>query len=350
MLGRVNPRRVPSRVVAAPHRTLLARGPQARQFGLDPAGSVAVEALPEPVLPLLEQLRAPAVSVEWIGQATSAGVAPDYAEALLAGLVARGVLVDAEVGPHRAARRAGARVEVRGEGPLAAALGIGLARGGVGAVHVVSQGPVESAEVGAGIGPGEVGRPRGVAAAEAIDRLGLGTETGLPPPGSWPDIVVLADAVVPRPGEAAALRSAGVDHLAVLVREGVGVVGPLVLVGRSPCLECVELDRGRRDPAWPVLSAQLAGRRGSAEPESVAATAALGVAQILVQLDGESRPPTLGAALELDVHAACLVRRVWAAHPRCPCGWAARTRRASGEQTGSSETCAVPAGRETIMG
>ncbi|WP_345427441.1 hypothetical protein [Pseudonocardia xishanensis] len=346
----MTPRHVPARVVTAPHRTLLARGPSARQFGLDPAGSVAVEALPEPVLPLLEGLREPTVSVEWVGRATTAGVGPDYAAALLAGLVARGVLVDAEVGPRQAARRAAARVEVRGEGPLAAATALGLARGGIGAVHVVSRGPVERGELGGGLDPAQLGRARGAAAAAAIGGLGLGTDTGPGPPGSWPDLVVLADALVPDPGAVAALQAAGVDHLVVSVREGVGVVGPLVLVGRSACLGCVELGRARWDPAWPALSAQLAGRRGSAEPETVAATAALGAAQALVQLDGAARPPTLGAALELDPHAGRLTRRVWEADPRCSCGWAGRLRRASLPRTASAETCAAPGGRETIMG
>jgi hypothetical protein len=348
----VVPDPVPTRVVTGPHRSLLTRGPAARQFGLSPGGSVAVEGLPAEVLPMVERLRAPTVAVEWIAEASERGVPPDYAAALLSGLVARGVLVDAAVGPRTVARRAGARVEVRGEGPLAVGVALGLARAGVGAVHVAAEGHVESADVGCGgLGAGEVGRPRAVAAAERIAALGLGTDTAPTAAGRRPDLVVLTDAVVPDPMAAAALRAEGVDHLPVAVRDGTGLVGPLVLVGRSPCLGCVELGRAERDPAWPKVAAQLTGRSGSAEPEAVVACAALGAAQVLVLLDGRVRPPSLGASLELDPHTARLVRRPWSAHPRCSCGWA---RRRAGPAAGQAEIgrtrCAAAPERETIMG
>ncbi|SDG02025.1 hypothetical protein [Pseudonocardia oroxyli] len=352
---------VPARLVTAPHRALLTRGPDGRQFGLSPGRSVAVEGLPAQVLPLVDRLRAPAVAVEWVAEATERGVPPEYAAALLGGLVERGVLVDAEIGPRTAARRAAARVRVCGEGPLAAGVALGLARAGIGAVEVAARGHVESADVGCGgLRSADIGRPRSVAATEAVERLGLGTNTGPAPSGRRPDLVVLTDAVVPDPAVVAALRAEGVDHLPVFVRDGAGVVGPLVLVERSPCLGCVERWRAQRDPAWPRIAAQLAGRSGSAEPEAVVASAALGAAQVLVLVDGRVRPPSLGASLELDPHTARLVRRPWTAHPGCPCGWARRTAvprprvpraanraRATGEMRRTR--CAVAPEGETIM-
>ena len=38
-----------------------------------------------------------------------------------------------------------------------------------------------------------------------------------------------------------------------------GVVGPLVLPGRSSCQRCHDLHRADRDPAWPSIAAQLTG-------------------------------------------------------------------------------------------
>ncbi|MCE3550736.1 ThiF family adenylyltransferase [Pseudonocardia sp. RS11V-5] len=311
---------VPRRLVLAPHRPLLARGARARQIGLTPRGSVVVGGLPAAVLPLLERLRAPAVALDWVAEAAARGVGVEFAQALLRGLVERGALVDPAAGERRAQHRATSAVQVRGDGPLAVGVAAALARAGVGAVQVVARGHVESADVGCGYGEEAMGRPRAEAAAEAVRRARAGTATGALPPGRTPDLVVLTDAVVPEPEIVTDLAATGTNHLPVLVRDGLGVVGPLVLVGRSPCLRCVELGRGDHDPAWPVVAAQLTGRSGGAEPEAVAATAALGAAQALLALDGERPPPTLGAALELDVHGGGLHRRLWRAHPDCHCG------------------------------
>ena len=114
-----------------------------------------------------------------------------------------------------------------------------------------------------------------------------------------PDLVVLADALAPEP---ARLRRLHVGRHARTCRcgcaTGSGVVGPLVLPGRTACLGCLDLHRGARAPGWPTVAAQLTGRRGRADPAATAATAALGVAQALAALDstssGGSRPPTLG--------------------------------------------------------
>jgi hypothetical protein len=363
----------PERLALAPHHSLLARGPGARQFGLHPRGGVTVEGLPPELTPLVDGLRVPSVSVEWIGRAAELGVPHDYSVALLTGLLERGVLVDAAAVERRATRRSAASVEVRGMGPLAAAVAAGLVRAGVGTVRVPQAreqaGPVEAAgrggAVGAGPGPAAArgARPRAAAVPVGPGRdsgpsgpgsartgggaAGAGAEAGGRGGGPRPlDLVVLADSVVVPEEVSAALHAEGVDHLPVLLRDGLGVVGPLVLPGRSPCLRCVELGRADRDPAWPTVATQITGRGGSAEPETVSATAALGVAQALVHLDGQVRPPSLGAAVELDLHAGLLVRRVWQGHPACLCGLAGQ---GSPRRT-ADVTCAGTDGRERIMG
>jgi bacteriocin biosynthesis cyclodehydratase domain-containing protein len=131
---------------------------------------------------------------------------------------------------------------------------------------------------------------------------------------------VLADAQAPPPGLAERLVADGTAHLLVRLRDGVGVVGPLVLPGRSACLGCLERWRTERDPGWPAVTAQLAGRAGRADPACVAATAALGTAQLLAALDDTTPPPALDTTIELDTGAATLVRRRWDPHPTCPCG------------------------------
>jgi hypothetical protein len=51
------------------------------------------------------------------------------------------------------------------------------------------------------------------------------------------DLVVLSDYLVADPRMLRDLHSQGVPHLAVRVRDGTGLVGPLVIPGVTSCLE-----------------------------------------------------------------------------------------------------------------
>ena len=69
-----------------------------------------------------------------------------------------------------------------------------------------------------------------------------------PPRHLVPDLVVLADASAPDPAHVAPLMAAGTAHLPVRLRDGTGVVGPLVLPGplRLPALPGAAPERVRR--------------------------------------------------------------------------------------------------------
>ena len=94
-------------------------------------------------------------------------------------------------------------------------------------------------------------------------------------------------------------------HLLVRVRDGTGLVGPMVIPGQTSCLACADLHRSDRDAAWPALAAQLRDTVGVADHSTVLATAALALGQVqtVVQaldasLSGrrgltQRRPPTL---------------------------------------------------------
>jgi len=142
--------------------------------------------------------------------------------------------------------------------------------------------------------------------------------------GAGADVVVLTDCLVVDPCVVSELVGAGSPHLPVLLRDGVGMVGPLVLPGRSSCLRCADLHRSDRDPEWPALAAQLFGRVGYGSAAAVRATAGLALGEVEHLLrggaGGEPAPGSLGATLELDLRHGTLRRRPWPPHPRCGCG------------------------------
>jgi hypothetical protein len=118
------------------------------------------------------------------------------------------------------------------------------------------------------------------------------------------------------------LQRDGVPHLVATVRGETGVVGPLVLPGRTSCLRCADAWRREDDPDWPRLAAQLA----AADPPSSGATvtclltAVTAAVQVLAHLDGGGLPTALEATVELRPPALTPVVRRWPAHPGCPCG------------------------------
>jgi len=221
------------------------------------------------------------------------------------------------------ARRA-ASVVVHGAGRVGASLATLLAAAGVGQVHVADRGPVRPGDVApAGVAAADVDRSRTAAAAEALRRAAPEIRSTPPAPGRRPDLVVLASTEPVDTTLRTALAGGRVAHLVAGVRETTAVVGPLVLPGRTGCLRCGDLHRADRDPAWPVVAAQLVGiRRRREEPcDVVLATVAASLAALhcLAHLDGRPSAAT-GASLELSLTDWRLRRRSWPAHPRCDCG------------------------------
>jgi bacteriocin biosynthesis cyclodehydratase domain-containing protein len=140
------------------------------------------------------------------------------------------------------------------------------------------------------------------------------------------DLVVLTDYLAIDPAFAMELHDAGTPHLLVRVRDGTGLVGPMVIPGVTSCLRCADLHRSDRDSAWPAVAAQLRDTVGTADRATVLATAALAVNQVdrvLRAIHGAAPlpapPPTLDTTLEFDVGTSSIVARRWSRHPRCSC-------------------------------
>ena len=143
------------------------------------------------------------------------------------------------------------------------------------------------------------------------------------------DLVVLSDLLVADPRVLHDLHQARMPHLPVRVRDGTGLVGPLVIPGVTSCLRCADLYRSDRDAAWPAVASQLRDSVGSADRATMLGTAALALNQVdrvisAVRESADPReadepPPTLDTTLEFDVRTGSTVSRRWSRHPRCEC-------------------------------
>jgi bacteriocin biosynthesis cyclodehydratase domain-containing protein len=140
--------------------------------------------------------------------------------------------------------------------------------------------------------------------------------------GREPDLIVLVG--YQQPEQMAELQRQRLPHLAVCVSEAIGVVGPMVRPGTTACLRCLDLARTDRDPAWPLILAQLpADRMDATSGDAVLATAvaAQAAAQAVAFADrSELAAATANGTLELALPGWQWRRRTWPPHPACMCG------------------------------
>ncbi len=367
------------------------RDPDTLQLGVDPRRAVALTGLggAAAVLGLLDGSRDYA---QVLAAAHERGIPRDTADHVIALLAAAGVVDDfpgpalralpdaprarlacelasaslahshADGGARILGRRQAARVRVYGTGPVGSSVASLLTASGVGQVSSVSHagppdaGPPDTGPPDIGLpapglpdaglpgaspqGPGLAGaaspgtgaRPR---SARRVRSRAVPPRTrpraGTPAARSGPraDLAILADGYPAElPGE---LATGGTVHLAVSASEAIGVVGPMVIPGRSACLGCLELARRDRDPAWPLILAQVTGRMASPAAcgaTLVAAVAAQAAGQALAFID-LARPAdaVTNGTLELVLPGWQWRRRSWAPHPRCRCAGAQKRSR-----------------------
>jgi bacteriocin biosynthesis cyclodehydratase domain-containing protein len=151
---------------------------------------------------------------------------------------------------------------------------------------------------------------------------------GKPQPGKAPPGTALPDLAILVGRHLMELRASlmrdQVPHLAVSADEAIGVVGPLVIPGRTACLRCLDLTRAERDPAWPLILAQLEGREPNpcaCDAPLAAAVAAQAAAQVLAFIDRPvAADPVANGTLELVLPGWQWRRRTWPRHPGCSCG------------------------------
>ncbi|MGK2880918.1 MAG: cyclodehydratase [Mycobacterium sp.] len=275
-----------------PALTVLLRPDGAVQIGWDPRRAVLVrppDGLSTPALAdLLRSMTTPTAVAELTHSAKRAGLCdPTHLLDLVNGLVAAEVVtVSVRPTPRRAAA-----IRIHGRGPLSDLVADGLACSGA-----------------------------------RVRRTSSGNATGN---SGTADLVILADYLVADPHLVRELHLGRIPHLSVRVRDGAGLVGPLVLPGLTSCLMCADLHRRDRDAAWPAVAAQLRDAVGTGDRATMLATAAVALSQVdrvlrVLRTDRSdsaalSPPPTLDATLEVDAHTSTVVSRRWTKHPSCTC-------------------------------
>ncbi len=263
-------------------------------------------------------------------------------------------------------RRRASTIAVMGAGRVGSAVATLLAAAGIG--HVV----VDDAEVcrpadctPAGSSPFDTGATRAQATQAAIHRSSAAVRTTTLAGTRRVDLAVVAPLGLSHPSLHEHLLRSSTPHLLAAVRETTGVVGPLVVPGVTACLRCLDLHRTDRDPAWPLLAAQLTtdgGVRATAACDVALATlvASMAALQVLAAIDGDdaetrwspagrwTRLPTRDGTLELTLPDWRVRRRSWSAHPACGCQWSQSQWSQGGpadETSSRRPTDAVPSGR-----
>lgn len=265
-----------------PGVAILVRPSGAVQLGWDPEHAVVLhpEGLePAAVARFLRGLDGLQTRPQVLWRAGESGISAEDADALLDTVERAGLLLGPAADPPIRS------VRVHGIGPLTDRVAEGLRAGGL-----------RPARSHGGYRPEEVRRWR-------------------------EDLVVLTDTLVPDPRLVAHLVLARVAHLAVRIRDGRGVVGPLVLPGATSCLRCADLTRSGGDAEWPHLAAQLLDRVGAASPAVLARTSALALTELeaIFACSPRRAPDTIDATLETDPESHAVHSRRWRPHPECGC-------------------------------
>jgi len=337
----------PAHPALKPGLRLLRRDGTTLQLGLTPGAALVLEGVDERDRLVLDLLDGSRDAAALIRDAAALGIDPVRATELLDLLRRAGALDDGPPAagspndrlapdalalslrhrrPGAAARalahRAETAVTVHGGGRVGATVAGLLAAAGIGRVEVVDAGQVRPVDLAPGgirrIRPGS----RGEAATDAAAVSAKPTVAAVPAVRHLDVVAPVGFAAPPEVLTAVRRRT----HLFVAVRDVTAVVGPLVVPGHTPCLRCLELGRGERDPAWPRLAAQLVGEPAPLDPcDIVLATsaAALAAAQLLAYVDGVERPATMGGVLELGPADGRIRRRSVSSHPACGCSTAA---------------------------
>ncbi len=136
------------------------------------------------------------------------------------------------------------------------------------------------------------------------------------PDAASPALAVLAADYVVAPDLLAHWLRRDVPHLAVIVSDRTARIGPLVVPGRTACLQCSELVARDSDPARSALAAQLWGSTASGTTALVTDEVAALTTRMALRWLAEGGTP---AGVEVDVATGATRGIGRPRHPECLC-------------------------------
>lgn len=137
-----------------------------------------------------------------------------------------------------------------------------------------------------------------------------------------------------------------VTHLPVLTRPGSVDIGPLVVPGRGPCLDCVVLSDGGATPRSQALPDLVAdGQSETVAVEDTLAALAAGTVAMLALGVTDAYPPPTGVRWHTALPMPSLATSQWSVHPRCPSPSHRRTNSGCGRSRPRDQAASVQGGR-----
>lgn len=269
----------------------LARPDGSIQLGLDPRTALVATGVSARECRWLATLDGSRVRAAVIADAAGHGIARDRAGEIIDAFVAQGLVTEAERA-HAIARR----VAVVGAGTVPAHLTEVLREAGLADVQRQVHDIADD--------------------VEAEGRV---------------DLAIITSTVPVPAGAGEVWRLAGVPHLPVWCGPDHASVGPLIVPGTGPCLQCLELTRLALDPGWSWIRAQISGPRiGPLVPVETAATTRsilVGIAASLALEALTDGPAATGWSIDASAPGPTFERRHWSRQPACPrCGPGVTTR------------------------
>lgn len=140
------------------------------------------------------------------------------------------------------------------------------------------------------------------------------------PVGPDPDLTLIISTGEPRRASLDAMVRSGAPHLAVVL-DGPSVrIGPCVVPGRTPCVQCLDRHRSTWHPAWSALVPQFGQPiSDTAVTPAVRLSAAAVISEEVARFAAGGRPLTCSCVLEVGPGLATRVVGDTAFHPRCSC-------------------------------
>ena len=286
-----------------PRRPIVWRTPHSLQIGVDPM-LAHLDNVSDGDARLIDALVVGVTRAGLAMLAERAGVLPHRVDELLAGVTA--AMVDPTWSTPAAAPR-----------PTITVVGVGVGAQRVAGVLV------------------EAGHPVAIAVPGAMTR------------GRRPATAVLVTEHVIDPHEHERWLRRDVSHLPIVFGEVSATIGPLVEVGVTACLRCVERHRTNDDFARPAIATQLWGQAAAAQSPALATEAAI---EALRMLRTTSRAAARGTgspaatfSVRLDADSGLRTVREWWPNEGCGCrGLTALPEPAPRRETGSPPAPPAP--------